>query len=311
MARMSALPTQLAELHVHLEGSVEPETLLEIDPSLTREEIAAATAFTDFAGFLKAFVWVNKFLKQPSDYARVARRLFERLAAEGVTYAEVTLSVGVVLWKQQDFAPVFEALAREAARSPIAIRWIFDAIRQFGPEPAKPVYDLAAERIGEGVVAIGLGGDEARGPAILFPDLFREARDRGLHLTCHAGEVAGPESVWQALEIGAERIGHGIRSIDDPKLVEHLAAKKVPLEICITSNLRTGAVGSLPEHPVKRLYDAGVPIILNTDDPALFCCTLTGEYELARREFGFTQKQLVQIAANSVHYAFSSRRAGR
>ena len=300
---------RLAELHVHLEGSVDPETLLEIEPSLTREEIAAATSYTDFAGFLKAFVWVNKFLKEPRDYARVARRLFERLAAEGVAYAEVTLSVGVVLWKQQDFAPVFDALAGEAARRPITVRWIFDAIRQFGPEPAKPVYDLAAERIGEGVVAIGLGGDEVRGPAILFADLFREARDRGLRLTCHAGEIAGPESVRQALAIGAERIGHGVRSIDDPKLVAHLAAKKIPLEVCITSNLRTGAVASLAEHPVKRLYDAGVPIIINTDDPALFGCTLTGEYELARREFGFTQAQIGGLAKDAFAYAFDQRGA--
>jgi aminodeoxyfutalosine deaminase len=306
---MSALPTQLAELHVHLEGSVEPETLLEIEPSLTREEIAAATAYTDFAGFLKAFVWVNKFLKQPRDYARVARRLFERLAAEGVTYAEVTLSVGVVLWKRQDFGPVFDALAREAALSSVTVRWIFDAIRQFGPEPAKPVFDFAAERVGEGVVAIGLGGDEMRGPAILFADLFREARDRGLHLTCHAGEIAGPESVWQALEIGAERIGHGIHSIDDAKLVGHLAEKHIPLEVCITSNLRTGAVASLAEHPVKRLYDAGVPIILNTDDPALFGCTLSGEYELVRREFGFTQEQLDGLAKNAFAYALDQRGA--
>jgi adenosine deaminase/aminodeoxyfutalosine deaminase len=306
---MSALPSPLAELHVHLEGSVEPGTLLEIEPSLTRAEIDAATSYTDFAGFLKAFVWVNRFLKQPDDYARLARRLFERLAGQGVTYAEVTLSVGVVLWKQQDFAPVFEALSREAARSPIAVRWIFDAIRQFGTEPAKPVFDLAAERVGEGVVAIGLGGDEVRGPATLFAELFREARDRGLRLTCHAGEIAGPESVWQALEIGAERIGHGIRSMDDPKLVAYLAKKKIPLEVCITSNVRTGAVASLAEHPVKLLYDAGVPIILNTDDPALFGCTLTGEYELARNEFGFTEDQLGGLAQNAFAHAFDQRRA--
>jgi adenosine deaminase/aminodeoxyfutalosine deaminase len=303
---MSALPTPLAELHVHLEGSVEPETLLEIEPSLTRVEIDAATSYTDFTGFLQAFVWVNRFLKQPDDYARVARRLFERLASQGVTYAEVTLSVGVVLWKQQEFAPVFDALQREASRSPIPVRWIFDAIRQFGPEPAKPVFDLAAERVGEGVVAIGLGGDEVRGPATLFADLFREARDKGLRLTCHAGEIAGPESVWQAIEIGAERIGHGIRAIDDPKLVAHLAEKKIPLEVCITSNLRTGAVASLAEHPVKRLFDAGVPIILNTDDPALFACTLTSEYELARSAFGFSEEQLEGLAKNAFAFAFDA-----
>jgi len=294
----------LAELHLHLDGSVAPETLLEIDPSLTREEIMANTAYADFAGFLKSFVWVNKRLRTPTDYARVARRLFDRLESEGVTYAEVILSVGVVLWKEQDLPPIYDALAREASRSRITIRWIFDAIRQFGPETAKPVFDLAAERVGAGVVAVGLGGDEERGPARLFADLYREARDRGLRLTCHAGEMAGPGSVWEALEIGSERIGHGIRAIEDPALVAHLAAKSIPLEVCITSNLRTGAVASLAEHPVRRLYDAGVPIILNSDDPELFGCTLTSEYELAGREFGFTQTQLAGLARNAFRYAF-------
>ena len=145
----------LAELHLHLDGSVEPETLIEIDPSLTPEEIAANTTYSDFAGFLKSFVWVNKRLRTPADYARVARRLFQRLESEGVTYAEVTLSVGVVLWKEQDLPAIYDALIREASRTRITVRWIFDAIRQFGREPAKPVFDLAVERLGEGVVAIG------------------------------------------------------------------------------------------------------------------------------------------------------------
>jgi aminodeoxyfutalosine deaminase len=293
-----------AELHLHLDGSVEPETLLEIDPALTREEIAAHTAYTDFAGFLKSFVWVNQRLRTPGDYARVARRLFERLENEGVTYAEVILSVGVVLWKEQDLSAIYKALNREAARTPVKVRWIFDAIRQFGAETAKPVFDLAAERVGEGVVAIGLGGDEVRGPAGLFGDLYREARDRGLRSMCHAGETAGPRSVWEALQIGSERIGHGIRAIEDPALVAHLAAKQIPLEVCITSNLRTGAVASLAEHPVRKLYDAGVPIILNSDDPALFGCTLTSEYALAAREFGFTEDELDGLTRNAFRYAF-------
>jgi adenosine deaminase/aminodeoxyfutalosine deaminase len=294
----------LAELHLHLDGSVEPETLLEIDPSLTREEIAANTSYSDFAGFLKSFIWVNQRLRTPADYARVARRLFERLESEGVTYAEVIFSVGVVLWKEQNLPAIYHALVHEASRSSITIRWIFDAVRQFGPEKAKRVFDLAAERVGEGVIAIGLGGDEVRGPAHLFADLYREARDRGLHLTCHAGEVAGAASVWEALEIGSERIGHGIRAIEDPALVAHLAAKNIPLEVCITSNLRTGAVPSLAAHPVRRLYDAGVPIILNSDDPSLFGCTLTSEYALAAREFGFTEDQLAGLARNAFRHAF-------
>jgi aminodeoxyfutalosine deaminase len=301
------VPAALAELHVHLDGAVEPETLREIEPSLSLAEIEAATAYSDFAGFLKSFVWVNKLLRTPEHYALVARRLFERLASQGVVYAEVTLSAGVILWKQLPFAPIFDALQREAARAPLAVRWIFDAIRQFGPATAAPVFDLAAERVTDGVVAIGLGGDEERGPARDFAALFRQARDRGLRLTCHAGEMSGPGSVWQALEIGAERIGHGIRAAEDPALVEYLAGRRIPLEICITSNVRTGAVASLDVHPVKRLYDAGVPIILNTDDPGLFGCTLRGEYELAARAFGFTPDQLAGLAENAFVYAFDQR----
>jgi len=296
-----------AELHLHLEGTVEPETILELDPSRTLDEVAAATTYTDFAGFIQSYIWVNRHLKSAQDYALIARRLFDRLADQNVVYAEVTLSVGMILWKKQDFAPVYKALAHEAGQSKVAIRWILDAVRQFGPEAAKPVFDLAAERVNDGVVAIGLGGDEARGPARPFADVYKEARDRGLHLTCHAGETTGPESVWDALSIGSERIGHGIRSVNDPALMAHLHAEDIPLEICISSNLRTGSIATVADHPVRRLFDAGVPIILNTDDPALFGCSLKGEFDIARRELGFSEGELAGIAQNGFRYAFDCR----
>ena len=273
----------------------------EIDPSLSVEEIAAASRYADFAGFIASYVWVNRKLSSPRHYAIAARRLFESLKAQGVTYAEVTVSAGVILWKEQDLAAVFDALVREAADAPLAVRWILDATRQWGAEAARPVFEFAANRQNEGVVAIGIGGFEAEGPAPWFHELYAQARGRGLRLTCHAGETTGPGSVWEALEIGAERIGHGIRAIEDPRLMEHLRERQIPLEVCITSNVRTGAVASLQEHPVRKLFDAGVPIVLNTDDPALFDCTLKSEYELAAREFGLPVEEL---AANAFRYSF-------
>src|SRR5581483_1286584 len=187
-------------------------------------------------------------------------------------------------------------------------RWILDAVRQFGVEPAQRVAELAAERQDRGVVAFGIGGNEERGPAEWFGEVFAFARKAGLRLTAHAGESMGPESVWAALKLGAERIGHGIRSIDDPKLIDHLRENQIPLEISISSNLVTGVVAKLEDHPVRRLYDAGVPIVLNTDDPAMFRCTLVGEYQLAARVFGFTEPELRGIAENGFRFAFALSR---
>jgi adenosine deaminase/aminodeoxyfutalosine deaminase len=306
-----ALQLPKAELHLHLEGSVEPETLHELDPATPVEEFRALYRYADFDEFLKAFAEAGKLLRTPADYALIARRLLARLAAENVRYAEITLAVGMVLWKGHEFAPIFDAVSEAAAASPVEVRWILDAVRQFGPEPAGRVAALAAERTDRGVVAFGLGGSEERGPAYWFGDAAACARLAGLHLTVHAGETAGPESVWAALRLGAARIGHGIRAIEDPALVAHLREHRIPLEICITSNLVTGVVARLEDHPVRRLYDAGVPIVLNTDDPAMFGCTLTGEYQLAARAFGFTEAELRGIAENGFRYAFGGEGSTR
>jgi adenosine deaminase/aminodeoxyfutalosine deaminase len=304
---MADFPLDLpkAELHLHLEGSIEPETLHELDPATPVEEYRALYRFADFDAFLKAFGAIGKRLRTPADYALVTRRLLDRLAAQNVRYAEIILAAGVVLWKEQDFAPIFDAVCEAAAGSPVEVRWILDAVRQFGPEPARRVAELAVERMDRGVVAFGIGGSEERGPAYWFDGAYAFAKVHGLRLTAHAGESMGPESVWAALRIGAERIGHGIRSIEDPALVAHLSQHRIPLEICITSNLVTGVVTRLEDHPVRRLYDAGVPIVLNTDDPAMFGCTLTGEFQLAARAFGFSEAELRGIAENGFRYAFA------
>jgi aminodeoxyfutalosine deaminase len=296
-----------AELHLHLEGSIEPETLYELDPTVPIEECRSLYEYADFDSFLKAFGAVGKRLRTPADYALITRRLLNGLAAQNVRYAEIIVAAGVVLWKGQDFGPIFDAITEAAAGARLEVRWILDAVRQFGIERAAQVAQWAIERQNRGVIALGIGGSEARGPALWFKEIYADARRAGLHLLAHAGEGTTAQSIWDALEIGAERIGHGISAIEDPVLVRHLRDHEIPLEISITSNLVTGVVKRLEDHPVRRLYDAGVPITLNTDDPAMFRCSLVNEYRLAREAFGFTDEELRGIAENGFRFAFRSQ----
>jgi aminodeoxyfutalosine deaminase len=302
-----------AELHLHLEGSIGPATLLELRQrhgmdGATQEEVEQLYKFTDFAGFLNAFKDVTGHLRGPDDYELITYRLMERLRAQNILHAEVTVSVGVCLWRQQDFAAIFEGLERGRARGEkefgISLLWIFDAIRQFGAEKAQPVLDLAIRYRDRNVVAFGIGGDEVKGPPELFGDVFARAAENGLHLTAHAGESAGPESIWGALNLKAERIGHGLTAGQDEELIEELSQRQVPIEICVTSNLRTGVCADVAAHPVRRYFDEGLMVTINSDDPAMFGSSLVEEYELVQRQFGFTDEQLRELARNSFEASF-------
>ena len=297
----------LSELHLHLEGTIDRECVRLLDPSVTAEQAEAVWNFSDFTGFLDCFKFAVQRLRGPDDYYLIARRMIAALAEQNIGYAEVTLAAGVVLWRGFDFDAVWRAVRAAQQDSRVEIHWNLDAIRQFGPEHVMRVARLATRYAGNGAISFGIGGAETLGPASGFAEAYQYARDGGLRLTAHAGETDGPESVRAALAIGAERIGHGVRAADDPELMAELRDRDIPLEVCITSNVCTGAVANIETHPVRRLFDAGVPITLNTDDPGMFHCTLASEFSLASRQFGFTEAELESVRANAWNYRFSQQ----
>jgi adenosine deaminase/aminodeoxyfutalosine deaminase len=314
---IAALPK--AELHLHLEGAIEPPTVVELAAqhglSLTLGEVAARYAYRDFAGFLEAFKWVTSFLRTPAHYALITERLIEQLLRQNVVYAEITVSVGVMLRRGQDpeanLAAIREAGERARAKG-LRLQWIFDAVRQFGPDAAMEVARLAAAMKSAGVVAFGMGGDELALPAAEFRRVYDYVAAEGLHRLVHAGEIGGPEAVREAVELlGAERIGHGIAAIRDERTVEFLAARQIPLEICPTSNLRTGALArllgrpeaSLAEHPLRQFFARGVLVTLSSDDPAMFQTDLVREYSLGP-QLGLSAAALARIAEMGFELAF-------
>jgi len=301
-----------AELHLHLEGAVEPATLYELRQRHGDKSALADTEalynYSDFQSFLMAFKEVSAHLRQPEDFELITYRLMQRLKQDNVLHAEVYVAVGVCLFRKQDFAAIFEGLERGRARGArdfgVSLLWIFDATRHFGAEAAQQVFELAVQYQERNVVGVGIGGDEVKAPPELFRSVYGYAEDHGLRLTAHAGETGPAESIWGALNLHAERIGHGLSAAQDPDLIEELAYRQIPVEICLTSNLRTGCCKAIAEHPVKSYFDQGVMITLNTDDPALFRTTLNREYQVAQDQFGFTDEHLREIARNSFEASF-------
>ncbi|HEY2038498.1 MAG TPA: adenosine deaminase [Edaphobacter sp.] len=305
-----------AELHLHLEGTIKPETLVELsrrhdEVPLTPEAARSLYEYENFLGFLMAFKAVTERLKGPDDYELITYNMIRELARQGVVHAEVYISFGIIFyWKKTDVEPYVEAIERGRRRGEkdfgTTILWIVDAVRHFGVEEGARVFRKAAELRERypSIVGIGIGGDEARGPADQFRDLYKEAKAAGLRLTAHAGESVGPESIWSAINIGAERIGHALAAQHDPELIEVLARKQIPLEINITSNIKTGCCKEFELHPVKDYFESGLMITLNSDDPPMFGSDLLGEYVLAQERFGFTMDQMRELAANAVEASF-------
>ncbi len=308
-----------AELHLHLEGTILPSTLVELSSRpgrlpLTLPEAEAYYQFTDFTGFIESFKAVTRLLAQPEDYEHAAWRMMQHLAAQGVVHAEVFISVGVIyMWRNHDpeaFEPIFAGLERARVRAQrelgLSLYWIFDAVRHFTVAEAERVFRKAAEMRAEypAIVAIGLGGDERRCGSEPFRAIYEQARRASLRLTNHAGETAGPEAIWEALSIGSERIGHALSAIDDDALLQQLKLRGIGLELNPTSNVRTGVSPSFAAHPLRRLFDMGLLVTLNSDDPAFFGSDLAHEYLLAHTQQAFTRDELRRLAENSFRASF-------
>jgi aminodeoxyfutalosine deaminase len=308
-----------AELHLHLEGTIAPATLVELSARhdsrrLTLAQAKAIYRFSDFTEFIESFKAVTRRLRDPEDYELAAWRMMQQLAKQGIVHAEVYISVGVIyMWRNFDprcFEPIFAALehARERAATELGLSlyWIFDAVRHFTVEEADRVFRKAVEMRAHypSIVAIGLGGDERRSGSEPFRHLFARAKSAGLRLTNHAGETTGPEAIWEALAIGSERIGHALSAIQDEALLQDLKARSAALELNPTSNIRTGVCPSFAAHPLRQYFDRGLLVTLNSDDPAFFGSDLVNEFLLAHTQQGFTRNELRQLAANSILASF-------
>ncbi len=311
-----------AELHLHLEGSIQPGTVCALTArhgvTVTGDEVRRRYAYQNFSEFLETFKWVTSLLRDPRDYALITHNLAEQLLSQRVMYAEVTISIGVMLLRKQRPETNFEAILAAAEpfeRRGLRMNWIFDGVRQFGAEAASRVVEAAKQCASKSIVAFGIGGDELSVPTKELRPVYEQAAALGLHRIIHAGEIGGPEKIREAVELlGAERIGHGIAAINDPALMDLLADRRIPLEICPQSNIRTGAlalqlrrvVARIEDHPLPALFRHGIPIVLSTDDPAMFHTTLLNEYEHAH-QLGMTENELLRLAQMSFDFAFERK----
>ncbi|MFC8508223.1 adenosine deaminase [Streptomyces sp. NPDC057411] len=305
-----------AELHVHHVGSASPRIVAELaarhpdskvptDP----EALSDYFVFTDFAHFIDVYLSVVDLVRTPEDVRLLTYEVARDMARQNIRYAELTITPYSSTRRGIDEHAFMAAIedARKAAENELGVilRWCFDIPGEAGLEAAEETARLAVELRPEGLVAFGLGGPEIGVPRPQFKPYFDRARAAGLHSVPHAGETTGPQTVWDALtELGAERIGHGTSSVQDPELLKHLAEHRIALEVCPTSNIATRAVERLEDHPIRQMVDAGVLVTINSDDPPMFGTDLNNEYAVAARLLGLDERGVAALAKNAVEASF-------
>jgi adenosine deaminase len=301
------------ELHVHLEGSIQPETLLMLAernnvrlPVASVAELHNWYTFTDFAHFVEIYLAVSECISTAEDIELIAREFLAGQAAQNIRYSEVTFTAFThfqfnKLPFSEQLAALNRARAWAEAELGVTMGIVIDIARSMPADTGLMVADWAISGMGQGVVALGLGGPEAKHPPAKFKAAFDRARDAGLPGVPHAGEMAGPRSIWEALHaLHAIRIGHGVRCLEDADLVTELRQRQIPLEVCPTSNICLGVAPSLAEHPLPRMLDAGLCVTINSDDPPMFNTTLTDEYLKVAGCFEMSSDRIEQLVLEAV-----------
>ncbi|MHA2041661.1 MAG: adenosine deaminase, partial [Candidatus Thorarchaeota archaeon] len=295
---ITALPK--VELHVHILGTIRPRTLLDfIDeggfetPYKSEEDLAQLLQFQDFGHFISVYSEVVNFISKEKQFERLAFEMLEDLAASNVRYAEISFSAPDHMRRRElEFGAMLDAIDRGIRRAHrktgIEADVRIDLVRNYGPESAMEVLDWIRERL-DSIVSVDIGGSEHNFPAKPFAPVYKEARNLGLHLVAHAGEAEGPESIWDVIKfLEVERIGHGTSAIKDAQLMDHIKEKGIAIESCPVSNVRTGVVASIEEHPIREFYDRGLLVTVNSDDPAFFDTNITFEYTQLHDKLGFS-----------------------
>jgi adenosine deaminase len=306
------------ELHLHLEGAIPIETLFNLiqrqgrEPSIkTFDDLRKKLTYTDFAHFIEVWTWKNTFIKEEKDFEEIAYQVLGDLSQQNVKYVEAFYSPGDY-WRQGlSVQGITECLIKGKERAyrdfGIQSELIIDLIRDHGPERSMQYLEEVTDYLGKGVIGIGLGGSENSFPADSYASVYQEARKRGFRLTAHAGEVAGANSIWAVVKkLGVERIGHGVRAYEDPQLISLLKERQIPLEICVVSNVKTGACKSVEAHPIKRYFQQGLMVTVNSDDPTMFNTSISQEYLELVQKLGFTVNDLKRLSMNGVDASFMS-----
>jgi aminodeoxyfutalosine deaminase len=305
-----------ADLHVHLVGSAAPKTVAALAARhpgsgvpADADQLTAFFAFRDFTHFLEVYTAVSDLIRTPEDVVTLVSGLAADMRAQGTAYGEVTVTpvshmrAGIA---PGELAQALDAGAAAARARGVELAWVYDISGGDGRDGAQQTLDAALNHAPAALIGFGLGGPEDEIWRADYRDAFAIARAAGLHSLPHAGESVGPHEVWAAIdELGAERIGHGIAAADDQALLDRLRAERITLEVCPSSNVATGVVPSLAEHPLPRLLDAGVQVVLGSDDPPMFGTSLLTEYQRVRDQFGLTAGQLRALARASIEASFA------